>query len=87
MMTGMKTYTALDAQSHFGELIEAAQHQPVGITRNGRPSVVVVSADSYARRQRVARERLLKAMQRASDHATTQGMDEATLNRLLADES
>ena len=83
----MKTFTALDAKNRFGELIEAAQRQPVGITRNGRPSVVVISAESYARRQRVARERLRQAMRRAGEHATAQGMDKDTLERLLADES
>lgn len=83
----MKTFTALDAKNRFGELIEAAQRQPVGITRNGRPSVVVISAESYARRQRVARERLRQAMERAGRHAAAQGLDDAELERLLADES
>lgn len=82
----MKSYTALEAKNRFGELIEAAQRQPVGITRNGRPSVVVISADSYARRQRMARQRLRQAMQRAGEHATAQGMDERTLEQLLVDE-
>jgi len=83
----MKTYSALDAKNRFGELIEAAQRQPVGITRNGRPSVVVISAESYARRQRMARERLRGAMQRAGEYAVARGMDDAELERLLADES
>lgn len=68
--------------------MEAAQrHQPIGITRNGRPSVVIISAESYARRQRVARERLRQAMQRAGEYAAAHGMTEDALDTMLADES
>jgi hypothetical protein len=83
----MKTITALEAKNRFGEVMETAQRQPVAITRNGRPSVVVVSADSYVRRQRLARDRLRYALQQAGDHATAVGMSEDTLTELLSDES
>jgi hypothetical protein len=83
----MKTITALEAKNRFGEVMETAQRQPVAITRNGRPSVVVVSADSYSRRQRLARDRLRSALQQAGDHATALGMTEDTLTELLSDES
>ncbi len=86
-MASMKTITALDAKNRFGEVMEAAQRQPVSITRNGRPSVVVISAESYARRQNVARERMRQAMQRAGEHAAAQGLNEDALAKLLADES
>lgn len=83
----MKIVTALEAKTRFGEVMEAAQRQPVSITRNGRPSVVMVSADSYLRRQRMARERLRHSLDRAGAHATAQGMNDEVLNQLLADES
>ena len=83
----MKSITALEAKNRFGEVLEAAQRQPVSITRNGRPSVVVISAESYARRQRMARERLRLAMRQAAEYATAQGMSEEVLGQLLADES
>lgn len=86
-MAVMKTVTALEAKNRFGEVMEAAQRQPVSITRNGRPSVVMISAESYARRQRVARERLRHTMQRAGEHAVAHGMNEDVLDELLADES
>ena len=35
----------------------------------------------------LAAERMREAMQRAGEHAAAQGMNEATLGRLLADES
>lgn len=86
-MAIMKSITALEAKNRFGEVLEAAQRQPVSITRNGRPSVVVISAESYARRQRLARERPQQAMRRAGEHAAARGMSENVLQQLLADES
>ncbi|MDA0892581.1 MAG: type II toxin-antitoxin system Phd/YefM family antitoxin [Proteobacteria bacterium] len=83
----MKSVTALEAKTRFGEVLEAAQRQPISITRNGRPSVVMISAESFARRQRLARDRLQMAMKLAGEHAAAQGMTEEALNQLLADES
>jgi prevent-host-death family protein len=83
----MKSITALEAKNRFGEVLETAQRQPVSITRNGRPSVVMISAESYQRRQRMARERLRQSLQRAGEHAASQGMNEDVLDQLLADES
>lgn len=83
----MKRITALEAKTRFGEVLDAAQRQHVSITRNGRPSVVVISAESYARRQKIAAERMREAMQRAGEYAVAHGMTEQTLDHLLADES
>jgi antitoxin Phd len=83
----MKTISALDAKNRFGELIEAAQRQPVAVTRNGRPSVIVLSADSYERRRRIARDRVRQAMDRAGAYAEAQGLTEEKLTNLLADDS
>ena len=43
----MKTVTATDAQSHFGELLMQAQGEPVTITRNGKAAGVLLSAKDY----------------------------------------
>ena len=43
----MKTVTATDAQSHFGELLMQAQGEPVTITRNGKAAGVMLSAKDY----------------------------------------
>ena len=40
----MRTMTSLDAQNHFGELIDTSQREPVLITRRGRPVSFVLSA-------------------------------------------
>lgn len=82
----MTEMTALDAKNRFGRLIELAQRAPVTITKNGRPSVVVMSADAYERRRRAAAERLREAMDRMAAEAKANGLDEAGLEKLLADD-
>ena len=59
----MATMTSVDAQNHFGQLLESAQREPVVITRHGRPAAFVVSASEMAdlvelrrRRKQAARE-------------------------------
>jgi prevent-host-death family protein len=51
----MEVVTALEAKSRLGQLLEAAQRQPASITRNARPSVVMISAESDARQPRMVR--------------------------------
>lgn len=82
----MTEMTALDAKNRFGRLIELAQRAPVTITKNGRPSVVVMSADAYERRRKSAARLLGLAMDRMAAEAKANGLDEATLEKLLADD-
>lgn len=42
----MRTMTSLDAQNHFGELIDTSQREPVLITRRGRPVSLVLSTSA-----------------------------------------
>ena len=83
----MTEMTALDAKNRFGRLIELAQRAPVTITKNGRPSVVVMSADAYEQRRKSAADRLRAALERTRSEATRKGLTEADLNALLADDS
>ncbi len=83
----MKTFTALEAKNRFGQVIEAAQREPVTVTRQGRPSVVIVSAAEYQRRQERAWRNLFAVMEETGRHAAEQGLTEDTLDELLADES
>ena len=45
----MREFTASDAKSQFGELLDAAQAEPVRVRRNGRDVAVVLSVADYAR--------------------------------------
>jgi prevent-host-death family protein len=35
--------TSVEAQNHFGQLLDTAQHEMVAITRHGRPAAFIVS--------------------------------------------
>lgn len=53
----MRTVTSVEAQNHFGELLDNAQREPISITRRGRPVAFIVSLQDMqdlqdARRQR-----------------------------------
>lgn len=39
----MICFTANQAKTQFGEMMAKAQREPVSITKNGKPSVVVMS--------------------------------------------
>ena len=43
-------WTVADAKARLSEVIERAQTDPQIITRHGKPSVVIVSAEEWARK-------------------------------------
>lgn len=43
----MKTVSSAEAQNRFGELLDNAQHEPISITRRGRPVAFIVSSEAY----------------------------------------
>lgn len=83
----MKSFTALEAKNRLGQVIDAAQREPVTITRQGRPSVVMVSAEEYQRRQSRAWQNLLAVTEETGRYASEHGLTEEVLDQLLADES
>jgi prevent-host-death family protein len=83
----MTEMTALDAKNRFGRLMDLAQRAPVTITKNGRASVVVMSADAYERRRKAAARRLGEALERVRKEAAHNGLTEHDLEALLADDS
>ena len=44
----MKTISSVEAQNHFGELLDNAQGEPISITRRGRPVAFIVSRQDMA---------------------------------------
>ena len=44
----MKVMTARDAKNHFGEFLDAAQREPVIITKNNRPVGLMISIQDAA---------------------------------------
>ena len=47
---GNTNWTVAGAKARLSEVIECAQSAPQTITRNGKPSVVVVSAEEWQRK-------------------------------------
>lgn len=59
----MATMTSVEAQNHFGQLLETAQRETVVITRHGRAAAFVISSAEMSdlvelkrRRRQAARE-------------------------------
>lgn len=82
----MRTITAYEAKNRFGQLLEAAQREPVAVTKQGRPVSVVLSVEDYERMRGHTNNRLLRAMERLSKTAAQRGLTREKLDQLLADE-
>ena len=83
----MQVTTARDAKNRFGQLLDLAQRRPVAITKNGRTVTVMLSVGQYERLRGAAWARLADVMDSISVEAAANGLTEATLEALLADES
>ncbi len=83
----MKEITARDAKSRFGYLLDAVQSAPVRVTKKGRVVGVMMSVQHYERLRGAAWERLTMMMDALGKEASTNGLTEARLKTLLADES
>ena len=83
----MQTVTALEAKNRFGELLDKAQREPVTVTKQGRPSVVVMSTIDYEKYDRLLRQEVIQQMKALQDEAAKNGMTEEILADLLKDES
>ncbi|MER2528189.1 MAG: type II toxin-antitoxin system prevent-host-death family antitoxin [Candidatus Competibacter sp.] len=83
----MQTLTTHEAKARFSEFIDRAKHAPVRVTRRGRVVGVMVSPEDYDAMRAFYAERLLNTLQQSGEMAERQGLTEAALARLLADES
>jgi len=43
----MQSIAAKEAKTHFGELIDKAQREPISIEKYGRPVAVIMSSEDY----------------------------------------
>ncbi|MFT4194439.1 type II toxin-antitoxin system prevent-host-death family antitoxin [Ottowia sp.] len=83
----MQTFTANEAKTRFGELIDRVQREPVRVTRRNRVVGVMVSPDDYAAMRAFYADRLAHTLQDTAHAAEASGLTDAELQRLLADES
>lgn len=83
----MLTMTANEAKTHFGQLLDKAQRQPVQVTRHDRVVGVMIGADDYEAMRQFYADRLIKSMDAIGTRAEANGLTEEKLAELLADES
>lgn len=83
----MLTMTANEAKTHFGQLLDKAQRQPVQVTRHDRVVGVMISAEDYEAMRRFYADRLITSMDTVAARAEAKGLTEERLAQLLADES
>ncbi len=83
----MRTFSANEAKTHFGELLDRAQQEPVRVTRHDRVIGVMVNADDYEAMRVFYANRLAQGMNVTAKEAADAGMTQEILDGLLADES
>ena len=74
------TWSVQDAKNRFSAMIEAAARAPQTVTKHGRPKVVVIDADEFARLRQLDRhdapgfgEHLLRLPQDGEDFPRLRG--------------
>ena len=82
----MQTYTANEAKTHFGALLDAAQRGPVQVTRHKRVVGVMVGAQDYEDMRRYYHARFLETIKKTAAEAKQRGLTEEKLKALLEDE-
>jgi prevent-host-death family protein len=97
----MRTMTSLEAQNHFGEMIDTSQREPVLITRRGRPVSVVISPNGDVKealsqfmkvvhelaplRGKDASDALADVLSRLGQQAKADGLTESDVSCLVND--
>lgn len=83
----MLTFSANEAKTRFGELLDRVQREPVQVARRNRVVGVMVSPEDYAAMRVFYADRLRRTLEETASAAAEQGLTDAELEKLLADES
>ena len=75
--------SAINAKNRFGQLLDAAQREPVTVTKKGRPAAVMLSVEDYERMRGAARQRLFDTIDQMHQEAAANGLSENKLDQLL----
>ncbi len=82
----MQTFTANEAKTRFGELIDRVQREPIQVTRRNRVVGVMVSAEDYRAMREFYADRLRRTLKQSAEEAAGKGLTDKKLEQLLADE-
>lgn len=83
----MRTYTANEAKTRFGEFLDRAQREPVQVMRHDRVVGVMVSAEDYQAMRAFYADRLRQTLDESAAAAERAGLTPEAQDALLADES
>ena len=83
----MRTYSAKEAKTRFGEFLDQVQREPVRVTRRDKVVGVMVSAQDYEAMRAFYADRLRGTLRESAAAAARAGLTPARLKALLADES
>ena len=83
----MRTVTANEAKTQFGQFIDWAQREPVRVMRRDRVVGVMVSAEDYEAMRQFYANRLQHSLAASAAQAEQAGLSPAELENLLRDES
>ena len=81
----MRYFSATEAKQGFGEVLDAAQREPVTIRRQKRDVAVVLSMAEYQKLTRLNVEEFQHFCDLVGERAAERGLSEEKLADLLAD--
>jgi len=83
----MQTFTANEAKTRFGEFLDRAQREPIGVLKHDRMVGVMVSAQDFEAMRTFYADRLRHRVDESAQAAAQSGLTPEALGNLLADES
>jgi len=83
----MQTFTANEAKTRFGELLDRVQREPVQVTKHNRVIGVMVSAEDYQSMRAYYVDRLQRTMRETAEAAAAKGLTDEKLAQLLNEET
>jgi len=83
----MLAYTANQAKTRFGEFLDQVQREPVQVLKRDRVVAVMVSAHDYEAMRNFYANRLQNTLAQNARTVEDQGLTDAEVQNLLADES
>ena len=83
----MRTFTANEAKTRFGEFMDWAQREPVGVLKHDRLVGVMVSVQDFEAMRAFHADRLQHRLDASAQAAARAGMTAEILDTLLTDES
>ena len=83
----MQVFTANEAKTRFGEFLDRAQREPIGVLKHDRMVGVMVSVQDFEAMRTFYADRLQHRLNASAIGAERAGLTAEKLDSLLADES